>query len=117
MKKRNCPNCGAPYDVHLSKCPYCGTSYFDMSALDFNDQEPFYLKIRYGDMTITQLVVPCFNDMSIESSSDYVDIYSGVGNAKLTRYCRSHNIKTNISFQAVDSGNGHLCEIVKEVKK
>ena len=21
---KNCPNCGAPYDIGLNKCPYCG---------------------------------------------------------------------------------------------
>ena len=47
---KNCPNCGAPYDTVLDKCPYCSTSYFDMSAMDINSQQPFYLKLRYGDM-------------------------------------------------------------------
>lgn len=23
----NCPNCGAPVDVDLCACPYCGTPY------------------------------------------------------------------------------------------
>jgi len=39
-EKRNCPNCGAPYDVQLNKCPYCDTSYFDLSCLQIGD-EPF----------------------------------------------------------------------------
>lgn len=115
MKQRNCPNCGAPYDVLLNKCPYCGTSYFDMSALDFNDREPFYLKIRYGDMTITQLVRPCFNDMSIEVTSDTVDIVDGTGN-KCLSYVSDRHMKTNISFEAVANSEGHLCTFVKEVK-
>lgn len=38
---KNCPNCGAPYDIQLNKCPYCGTSYFDLSALDLTNREPF----------------------------------------------------------------------------
>lgn len=46
MTQRNCPNCGAPYNVELNKCPYCGTSYFDMSAIDMETHEPFFLKIR-----------------------------------------------------------------------
>ena len=28
---RNCPNCGAPLEAEVNKCPYCGTSYFDFS--------------------------------------------------------------------------------------
>lgn len=54
---RNCPNCGAPYDADLSKCPYCGTSYFDMSCIDIGEQRPFYLKLRYGDYILTAKVV------------------------------------------------------------
>ena len=46
MKGRNCPNCGAVYEIGKNKCPYCGTSYYDMSAIDFTNGEPFYLKIR-----------------------------------------------------------------------
>lgn len=46
MRRRNCPNCGAPYDIDKNKCPYCGASYYDMSAVDFESGEPFYLKIR-----------------------------------------------------------------------
>ena len=46
LSKRNCPNCSAPYDINFNKCPYCGTSYYDLSALDFTTQEPFYLKIN-----------------------------------------------------------------------
>ena len=37
MESRNCPNCGAPNDPHLNKCPYCGTSYFDLTAIDIAD--------------------------------------------------------------------------------
>lgn len=46
MKGRNCPNCGAPLDSAVCKCSYCGTSYFDISAIDADSGEPFYLKIR-----------------------------------------------------------------------
>lgn len=46
MTQRNCPNCAAPYNIELNKCPYCGTSYYDLSALDLTAREPFYLKIK-----------------------------------------------------------------------
>lgn len=114
MKQRNCPNCGAPYDVQLNKCPYCETSYFDMSALDFNDREPFYLKIRYGDVTITQLVRPCFNAITLDYSSNTVDLADRWGQS-LSKFTVNHSLKTNISFEAVLDNEGHLCEIMKEV--
>ena len=114
-KNRNCPNCGAPYETHLSKCPYCGTSYFDMSALDFNERKPFYLKTRYGNMTVTQLVRPRLDESGFELSSDTVeasDFQCGI-----TKYVRGYSMKTNLSFEAVMDDNGHLCEIYQEVKE
>lgn len=44
-KYRNCPNCAAPYDMELNKCPYCGTSYFDLAAVQLMG-EPVFLKIK-----------------------------------------------------------------------
>ena len=78
MLNRNCPNCAAPYNIELNKCPYCGTSYYDLSALDFTTREPFYLKIKteMNGMTcyITQLVCPRV-DLSIDFSSETVETY------------------------------------------
>lgn len=69
--KRNCINCGAPIDIDTDRCPYCKTSYFDMTAIDFNSREPVALKIRNGNMIITQLVRPvCGN---VECGCDTVD--------------------------------------------
>lgn len=49
MEGKNCPNCGAPLEADICKCPYCGTSYFDISALSIGDREPFYLKLKLAD--------------------------------------------------------------------
>lgn len=72
---KNCPNCGAPYDPALNKCPFCGTIYFDMSCIDFADNKPIYLKIRteYSGkpVTMTQLVLPHLNDIHIEQEHTY----------------------------------------------
>jgi hypothetical protein len=114
MSNRNCPNCGAPYDIGLNKCPYCGTSYYDLSALDFTTHEPFYLKIK-TEMNgmpcyITQLVRPRA-DMSIDFSSETVDVYGAFGNSICT-FTKSHTMTTNISFEAVASAtHKNLCTI------
>ena len=114
MRNRNCPNCGAPYDIKLNKCPYCGTSYYDLSALDLTVREPFYLKIK-TEMNgqpcyITQLVRPNA-DMSIDFSTETVDVY-GLGNSLISSVVRSHTMTTNISFEAVTSpSHKNLCII------
>lgn len=114
MSNRNCPNCAAPYDIGLNKCPYCGTSYYDLSALDLTGREPFYLKIKteLNDQPcyITQLV-RFKPDMSIEISSDTVDACDWLGNT-VCSFPRSHTMTTNISFEAVVSPvHKNLCTI------
>lgn len=101
--KRNCPNCAAPYDIQLNKCPYCGTSYFDLSSLDLTNKEPFYLKIKASiegkDCYITQLVRPnCEMEIVVERN----DIYAtgGLGNAKLVAFQAAPSLKTKLSFEA-----------------
>ena len=41
MQGRNCPNCGAALESNICKCPYCGTSYFDISAIDIDGGNHF----------------------------------------------------------------------------
>ena len=114
MNQRNCPNCGAPYDVKLNKCPYCGTSYYDLSALDIDAQEPFYLKIKSvingKPCYITQLVRPMQN-MSMEWNMESTDVM-GYGGSRLGSFVRNQTLTTNLTFQAVPSGsNKELCTI------
>ena len=114
MSKRNCPNCGAPYDIDKNKCPYCSTSYYDLSSLNLTQREPFYLKIK-TEMNgqpcyITQLVRSCV-DMSIDFSSETVDCYDILG-CKACTFTQSHTMTTNISFEAVTSlSHKNLCTI------
>jgi hypothetical protein len=114
MSNRNCPNCGAPYEINLNKCPFCGTSYYDLSALDFTSSEPFYLKIK-TEMNgmpcyITQLV-RARADMSIEFGSETEDVYGVFGNRMYT-YTRGRTMTTNITFDAVTStDHKNLCTI------
>jgi len=89
MSSRNCINCGAPFNIELNKCPYCGTSYFDMSCLDLDSGKPFALKIKTKingkNCFITQMVQP-LNNLSIEFSQDYF-------------------VKTNLSLEAITLPN------------
>lgn len=114
MTQRNCPNCAAPYNAVLNKCPYCGTSYYDLSALDLTGREPFYLKIKTEmsgkECYITQLVKPR-TDVSMEINSDTVDCYDGSGN-KVCTFTRNRCLTTNLSFEAVVTDtHKNLCTI------
>lgn len=114
VSKRNCPNCAAPYDMNLNKCPYCGTSYYDLSTLDFTTYEPFYLKIKTKmngmPCYITQLVRPKA-DLSMELSTENVDACDYLG-AIICSYPTNQSLTTNISFEAVISPtHKNLCTI------
>ena len=40
MSTTNCVNCGAIKELGEMKCPYCGTLYFDLTALDLDHNMP-----------------------------------------------------------------------------
>ena len=114
MNKLNCPNCGAPISADNNKCPYCNTSYFDLSSIDINNNEPFYLKIKMGKMTLTQLV-RVLPDMNINLESNSCSFYGSLGN-KLYEFTTSNNMFTDLKFEAiVDPYNEkRLCTITYE---
>jgi len=96
MTHRNCPNCGAPYEVELSRCPYCNTAYFDLTTIDIDHREPFFLKLRCNGMLITQLVVPM--SAELESSAEEV-VCSGHG-GPLVSFIESRTLTTNLELIA-----------------
>ena len=119
MKGKNCPNCGAVYEPKKNKCPYCGTSYYDMSALDFESSEPFYLKIKTNvngkPAYITQLVKPYLDRLSINFDADYTTAYGGYGYCvPLWQMCSNQTLNTNISFCAIPMKDNNLCIVEVE---
>lgn len=104
MASKNCPNCAAPYDVSLNKCPYCGTSYFDLSAIDICSEEPFYLKIRSGNAIYTSKVV-AREDASITISKDIADVVNGWGDV-VGRVVTGQSVDIDIGFKSVADGKG-----------
>ena len=115
MRKRNCPNCGAPYEADKNKCTYCGTSYYDMSAIDFESGEPFYLKIKTKwngkYVYITQLVRPILDTIEVTTdTTDYIGKYS----EKLHSYVSNRGLTTNVGFIGVPDKNGNLMTMTIE---
>lgn len=45
MTRLNCPNCGAPIDIHRVSCEYCGTPYErnEEKTVFYADNAPFYI--------------------------------------------------------------------------
>jgi hypothetical protein len=69
-----------------------------MSAIDMDNQEPFFIKIKINGATITQLVRP--TTVGFEETSDSVEAYDPLGK-KVARFITSRNLETNLTFSAV----------------
>ena len=64
---KNCPNCGAP--IETEKCPYCGTMFLDVAAMDAD--EPFYMKVKKdGKIYILKVKMT-----SMELNTEYNDAF------------------------------------------
>lgn len=114
---KNCPNCGAVIEPNKNECEYCGTSYFDLSAINFSEGKPIYLKIKTEmngrNCYITQLVIPRLGDISMSTES--IDI-TGYGGEVIHQYAMNRSITTNIEFEAINiPGKASLIEM--EVKE
>ena len=111
-KERNCPNCGAAYEVDKNECPYCGTSYFDMSALNFEDGTPFYLKIKTvtnnKPVYLTMFVKPKLGAIELETESQ--SIFGKYGE-KMYSFDINRMMTTNISFVAIPDKDGTLAKL------
>ena len=109
-QKTNCPNCGAPLEIDKVKCSYCNTIYYDLSAIDFDSNEPIFLTIKKNNMLITQKVKP--QTASFEMSCDEVFATDIKGN-KLMALKTNHTLDTNISFIAIPDEHNNLMVVHK----
>lgn len=116
MKKTNCPNCAAPIDPEKSKCPYCGTTFLDFSAIDLEEGKPIFLKIRMKSpisnqwLIITQKAIPKLETIEIEEEP----VYAYAGGRVYARFTKSRSMTTGLSFMAVEDENGSLTRIEVE---
>lgn len=107
---KNCPNCGAPFQLESDKCPYCGTLYYDLSAIDFESQKPIFLRFRVNGMEVVQKCIPTFEGS--EFTVETVDCYNRFG--KIAEMTSSYSMATSVKFLAIPNSEGHLCTIYKE---
>lgn len=107
MSKTNCINCGAAKDTEDIKCPFCGTTYLDMTAIDFASGDPVVCQfvlpnnIRLGDsdgrVIMSMLAVPQLEEIS--QTANRVDIYGGSG--RIGSFVDSWDVNVGVSFKPV----------------
>lgn len=94
---RNCPNCGAPLDQNLCKCPYCGTLYYDLTM--FEDGVPCYIKFRTPMGVLTSLAIPNMSGINIYNDQVYyTNILGDVSDSMVT----SQSCDINVIFHAIE---------------
>lgn len=120
MSKTNCINCGAAKDTSEIKCPFCGTTYLDLTAIDFSSDDPVVCQfilpnnIRLGDsdghVIMSMLAVPKLEEMSMTANT--VDVYGGDNPYPLARFTQSWDMNIGVSFMPVVRKNSKtLCEL------
>lgn len=117
MKEKNCPNCGSPYNPLLNACPYCGTSYFDLTSLDLTNKQPVFLKLKTlfdnKPIELTLLVRPELRFIEINTDTEYA--YSGPGNSKLVKFQTNQSVIPVLTFTGLPFGNDNKELIRMEV--
>ena len=88
--KTNCPNCGAALPQFGGKCEFCGTRVVDLTAIDFDAQDPTMFLLRLPKsitgadgrrLLISMWAQPELNAITMEQNE--ITAYSGYGNYKL----------------------------------
>jgi len=115
MSKTNCINCGAAKDTNEIKCPFCGTTYLDLTAIDFSSDDPVVCQfvlpdnIRIGNSNakavMSMLAKPCLEDMSMEKNT--TTIYGGWGNPVAT-FTTDCNLNIGVSFKPIEQKDKSL---------
>ena len=117
MQERNCINCGAPIELKVDKCPYCGTSYFDICNLILDGCTPIALRFKTNiqgkDAVLTALVVGTGN-VSLNSSYDHADVYGG--GAYMGSYLTSMQTDINLEFRVIPNSKKQLITIEMQDK-
>lgn len=102
MSKTNCINCGAAKDTDEIKCPFCGTTYLDFTAIDFSSGDPvvcqFVLPYSKPRTVLSMLAIPQLN--SITAEPNCCEIH-GYGNRPIGYVNTGWDINLAVEFKPV----------------
>ena len=95
MSMKNCPNCGSAKDVNRVVCPFCGTSYFDLTDIDLESRHPCIVRFRMGNDTFQfKAYVSMAEFEIIPDETTYMRDMSG----RLRTLERKNNFNARIEF-------------------
>ena len=113
MSKTNCVNCGAAKEESDVKCPFCGTLYFDMTAIDFDSGEPVacVFVLPGGRQKMTMLAIPRLEEIAFEYSPRlFIDDFS----RKTTSFIDSQELRVGLNFTAVCHPDGTVFKVMQD---
>ena len=101
MSKTNCINCGATKDTSEIKCPFCGTTYLDMTAIDFTSDDPvvcqFVLPYSKDKIIMSMLAHPQLDELKMQSNETEITSFG----APIYKITESKEMNVGISFKPV----------------
>lgn len=101
MSKTNCINCGAAKDTNEIKCPFCGTTYLDFTAIDFSSEDPvvcqFVLPYSKPRTVLSMLAIPQLNSITAEPVT--CEIFGG--GSRLAKVNTGWDINLAVEFKPV----------------
>lgn len=99
MSMTNCVNCGAAKKTTASVCPFCGTSYFDLTDIDLSkDRKPCVVRFKYGNNIFQMKAFVSLAEFTVRPS--YMDITS-LDSRRL--YLPVHDeVRANIEFTCAE---------------
>ena len=103
MSKTNCINCGAAKDTSELKCPFCGTTYLDFTAIDFTSHEPvvceFVLPGLDKRIVMSMLAIPDLCEIKQERSD--ITVLGGFNNSPIAYLTDNYTVNVGINFKPV----------------
>ena len=96
MSMTNCVNCGSAKDIHAKVCPFCGTSYFDLTDIDLSkDRKPCVVRFKYGENIFQMKAFLTLAELTFRPS--YMDITS-LDDATHRYIHQKDDVRANIEF-------------------
>ena len=107
VSKTNCINCGSAKDINEIKCPFCGTTYLDFTAIDFDSSDPVVCQFvmpgnirnkNNGRFILSMLAVPKLEEITTETDSVFA---TGSKGNKLSGFTTGLQMNIGVSFRPV----------------
>lgn len=111
---KNCINCGSPIKYNEVKCPYCGTSYYDFTSINFDGMHPVALKLKMPNgMLLESLVIPKVGDITMQCHENVVRNSFGELCVRSVTDTSSIDIRFDMMHNPL---TGELFRVIKEVE-